>query len=755
MPEPPDHLRVPRLFASARIHLNRALEHQRECIRLWDEIRHRGPFAAWPETSSEDTVEIWCAYRPTALQSRTIDEAAGALLAEVKSAMDAAVLAAAIANVGLGTLVVDKHSMPLCFDASEFDELPYEGWLMGLRPDQVNVVRDVQPFAKDQYLGVHMRQFALALRRAQSGGRLISVWAGRADPRPNLPEGYTLTAVTLDEPGTLEDPKRLATLKVSPRLPDVMFTGNPNIYFDPILNVAPWPVDSDDNLDRRTDALLTIVRTFIEILEDSLNTDESIRKLEALDASMPSEPTEVWVPVRFDDPSQEQESRQAIQDSDRGQAIYSTDDGLLTYLALRDGRIVGREIPDAEALPPGEEYGTQVERATRAVAGRWGLPDFVLRPKVVPKGSGRREIGDGTIVSGFRGIALQVKARSSATPDTPERARSWLLKNAGVGLRQARGTIRSTFRAGDVTLDNLRGRPVRLDGKRVEWVAVVVLDHPNPPREVVPPKDADGPSVVMLRRDWEFLWNQLRSASAVVDYIHRVSGEDDPAELGSETNRYFDLANKDLHVLPSRLPDWMNDGGADPVNVPLLPTDPTSASDELGFRVFQRILEDIAGTDFTGDETDRVQILSHIDRVAVATRAELGRLLLRRLITCGNAPPGTLRVEHRLLYVDQGELHLSFTCMGTLTGYYQEMFRSWLLHRRQRFLAKSNALGPMWPWSVGVLLTPRPSTNGRLWDTTMIATNGPPEFDNAEYRRLDAIYASVAPDRNVEDLQAE
>ena len=442
-----------------------------------------------------------------------------------------------------------------------------------------------------------------------------------------------------------------------------------------------------------------------------------------------------------------------VLESDQGRAIYSNDDGVMTYMALKNGRVVGREIPDATPLAPGEAYGTEVEHATRAAAGRWGLPDFVLRPKIVPKGSGIREVGDGTIVSGSRGVALQVKARSAATPDSPERARSWLLKNAAAGLKQARGTIRTTFQAENVTLENLRGRPVRVAGKRVEWVPVVVLDHPNPPRDVFPPGDAHGPSVVLLRRDWEFLWNQLQSASAIVDYIHRVSTEDEPAEVGSETYRYFDLADKDLHAPPSRLPDWVNDGAADPANLPLLPKDPASAGDELGFRIFQRILEDIAATDFTGDETDRVQMLAHIDRVAVASRAELGRLLLRRLISCANAPDSQLTVEHRLLYVDQGELHLSFTCMGKLTGYYQELFRTWLLHRRQRFLMQSGALGPIWPWSVGVLLTPRPS-DSRLWDTTVIATNGPPNFDDAEYARLEAVYDSVSPDASPPSRQA-
>jgi hypothetical protein len=51
-------------------------------------------------------------------------------------------------------------------------------------------------------------------------------------------------------------------------------------------------------------------------------------------------------------------------------------------------------------------------------------------------------------------------------------------------------------------------------------------------------------------------------------------------------------------------------------------------ADRFGHAMFQRILEDIADTDFTGDETDRITLLSHIDRVAVGARAELGRLLL-------------------------------------------------------------------------------------------------------------------------------
>ena len=84
-----------------------------------------------------------------------------------------------------------------------------------------------------------------------------------------------------------------------------------------------------------------------------------------------------------------------------------------------------------------------------------------------------------------------------------------------------------------------------------------MIDHPNPPRDVFPAKDPKGPNVVMLRRDWEFLWDQLRSAAAIVDYVHRVAGEDEPLELGVETHRYFDLAGRDAVAPATDLPAWI------------------------------------------------------------------------------------------------------------------------------------------------------------------------------------------------------
>jgi len=92
-------------------------------------------------------------------------------------------------------------------------------------------------------------------------------------------------------------------------------------------------------------------------------------------------------------------------------------------------------------------------------------------------------------------------------------------------------------------------------------------------------------------------------------------------------------------------------------------------------------------------------------------------------------------MDHRVMYIDQGALQLTFTTMSQLTDYHQEIYRSWLLLRRPDFLEKSGAMGPIYPWTVGVLLTPR-ADGPRPWDTTTISTNGPPAYDATDHARL-------------------
>ena len=737
------------VFAVARGHLARARAGRSRINALWNSMRADQPFSAWVESPEPLVRELWCSFEPGYALRREADEAMAAFLRDIKAALDACVLAAANTVCRpIGLVEPEVHHMPLVAVPSEFDSLPAQGQLRGLRPDQVRALRLLQPFTErlnaesTRTIARDMAHLAAGLEalsawEASRGERpLFTAWASEADPEPALPDGMRIEETEVDPAGPLHQPKRLARFILHKDSAGASFAGNPNVSFDVILNTGPWPDDPDDNFSHRSHGLVVITRHLIDGLERSVRDPYRADLLRTLDQNSPKEKVDTWLPVKFSSVDEEADVRAAIAESDRSMATYLNEGGTLVYMRLsEDGDVMGREIAPARDLLDANQDGAAVEEATRAAAGRWGLRDLVLRPKVFAKGSGIRELGDGTILAGPRGISLQVKARG-VTGDNPGRATKWMLKNAAHGLRQARGTIRTALLNPAVELTNLRGRTVTIRGSSVAWIPVVVIDHPDPPPTgVIPAPDPKGPSVVLTRRDWEFLWDQLRSATAVVDYIHRVAEEEEPLELGAESNRYLDLAEKDAQSPPGKLPDWIPETGARHTNLPLLPHDPAASADRFGHAIFQQILEDIADTDFTGDETDRITLLSHIDRVAVGARAELGRLLLRRLTLCAEAAPDGHRMDHRIMYINQGSLQVTFTTMSQLTDYHQEIYRSWLLLRRQDFLVSSGALGPIYPWTVGVLLTPRPD-GPRPWDTTTISTEGPPAYDAAEYARL-------------------
>lgn len=740
------------VFAVARDRLRRAQASRSRINALWNSMREHQSFSAWIESPEPLVRELWCSFNPSLALQREADEAMADFLRDIKAALDACVLGAANAVCRpIGLVEPELHQMPLFDAASDFDSLPAQGQLPGLRPDQIRALRLLQPFTErlqaksTRTIARDMAHLAAGLEALSSwetsrGERpLFTAWASEADPKPALPEGVRVEKTEVDPAGSLSQPKRLARFTLDEGSATASFAGDPNVSFDVILNAGPWPDDPDDNFSHRSHGLVVITRHLIEGLERSVGGHFRVDLLRALDRNLPAERVDAWLPVKFSNDEEKAEARTAIAESDRGMASYLNDDGTLVYLRLSEtGNIMGREIAPARDLPGFNQDGTVVENAVRAAAGSWGLRDLVLRPKVFAKGSGIRELGDGTILAGPRGISLQVKARG-VTGDTPEKATNWILKNAAHGLRQARGTIRTALLNPAVELTNLRGRPVTIRGSSVAWIPVVVIDHPNPPPTgVIPARDPKGPSVVMTRRDWEFLWDQLRSATAIVDYIHRVA-EEDPLELGAESDRYLDLAEKDAQAPPNKLPDWIPETEALRTSLPLLPHDPAGSADRFGHSIFQGILEDIANTDFTGEEADRLMLLSHIDRVPVAARAELGRLLLQRLIRCAESSPGVHRVDHRIMYIDHGALQLTFTTMSQLTGYHREIYRSWLLLRRQDFLVQSRGLGPVYPWTVGVLLTPRPDAP-RPWDTTTLSTNGPPAYDAADYVRFTEMF---------------
>jgi hypothetical protein len=732
-------------YAHARAQLEGAEQARGALIEAWHSVEPGDALEAWVLTEPGGTGELRAASYVTDDVGEQLEEHAATFLRSVKAAMDLAVHATAtIVCTSFGPVDAALHTMPLTATAAEFVALIPDGSLLGLRPDQVRVLEEFQPFKSDgesaQLIGTHMQHLAGALERLERGDTLVCGWATHTGPEVHTPEGATLLSVDPEPNGPLAAPRPLITFKVDPPEAAPAVQIRPNIALDPIFETAPWPTELDDNLQRRTARILVLARHLIDALERSVSTPTFIQQFGRVDDLAPVAPTGVWKPVVFDSDEQKAEVLEGLSGADLNLGSIRADDGSYTLLRFENGQVVGREIPEVTPPEPSMPLGAGTELAALGAAARWGLPDFVFHPLTIPKGSGFREIGDGTLVSGHRGITLQVKARDGAT-DNAEREASWLQKKAGEGLRQAYGTVRMLTQHA-VMLRNFRDREVPLPGDEIEWAPVIILDHPNPPAGVTPERESELKGLILTRRDWEFLWDQLRSVSAVIEYAHRVAA-DDRIELGTEVTRYFDLADRDERATPTPMEPWMVEVGATQISGPTLPRDPANAIDTIGHSVFRLILSDIAATDFGGDELTRLDVLSLIDQSWVGHRAELGRTLLRRIDYCALAPADTLRAQHRVTFVDGGKLQLSFSVYSHFTGYHRQIFEAWVLHRRQTFLQQSGATGSDYPWTVAVLLTPRPDGN-RLWDTTVLATNGEPAYDDAAYAEIGAAFDRTA-----------
>jgi hypothetical protein len=392
-----------------------------------------------------------------------------------------------------------------------------------------------------------------------------------------------------------------------------------------------------------------------------------------------------------------------------------------------------RRIPDASALVSGLEQGKAAEHATQSAVARWGLPDFVFRPIVRSKGAGTRELGDGLLLASRRAVVVQVKSRRAPSDDSAKEER-WIRKNARQALRQAQGTIRF-LRDASNEMVNLRGRTIVVDGRHLEWLSVVVIDHPNVPEGLrLEDTDSDSPAMVLLRRDWEFLFAQLRSTHAVVQYLHRAVNAE-PVDLGEEPVRYYALAQADSEAPPSGREIAESPGGRR-ASAPLLPLAPAGYDDIRPHMLLRVIMEDVALTPIPDyvSESDRLRVLAEIDELPVGHRTELGRTIFTMMSMVAEAPEGKTVWRFRRIRMQRGAPHLSFgVCNKEHNEYINEAFLQWVVLRHYEFGEDAGGITGL--DSVGILLTPR-HDGPRPWDTTMVYVSGDPGITDDELNRL-------------------
>lgn len=364
----------------------------------------------------------------------------------------------------------------------------------------------------------------------------------------------------------------------------------------------------------------------------------------------------------------------------------------------------------------------------------------MFRPVVRRLASGARELGDALLLHGAKGVVVQVKSRNG-DPSDVRREERWIMKAAEKAARQAAGTVRS-LRSAPATLENLRGRPIEIDGSHYEWVGVVVIDHPSPPTGLVlNPPASDLSVLVLARRDWEFLFDQLRSTYAVIQYIHRVSGEGS-AGLGREAVRYYQFAqaDEDAPVEPVD-PAYLGATGLQ-VSAPLLPKEPVGADDTEAHLLLRMVMEDIATAPISVEigEAMRLHVLADLDRLPVAHRSEMGRIVRSMLDDVTSVEHGAIMWRFRRLCIP-GEPQIAFGACTRFSDLVCEAFRQWVLLRHHQFGQVMGAVDEL--ASVGVLLTPRRGST-RRWDTTMVRVQGDPELTADELAGLEELWDTDA-----------
>ncbi|WP_078291603.1 hypothetical protein [Mycobacterium sp. D16R24] len=624
--------------------------------------------------------------------------------------------------------------LPLFGAESEFLAFVESGALSGLRPDQIQLIEQFQPYywadaikpTHQQFGAVVMRLFGLATPIQREASPLVAFCVQSALPALEVDPPAVVTQLQTYPDGMLVGWHLVATFHVPPGT-SPQFT--PNIAIDPILNTEPWPDSPDDNMSVQCRQLLRAIEELIVAFERSLGLRAPLN--DGHFRLIPAEDDPLWARV---DTNDNPDVEAGLAGSDIGLATYRSGDDLIMLIQRPDG-VYGRIVPMAGGLDPAANRGAAAEDASRNSAAQWGLPDFVFDPETVQRGSATREVGDGTVICGDRGLAVQVKARTNATT-TDDRERAWVAKKAKEGARQASGSVRTVQRR-PVAHTNARGRSITVDGNALQWVGVVIIDHDTPPDSVSAYSEKVSiPYVAILRREWDFLFDQLRSTTAVVDYLHRIAGH--LVAPGKHATHYYGLALADERTPPdfeqSGIPAALNNPELR-TSRPTLPLEPASAADEYGARMYRQILEDIAESRRDGDEADRLFVLHLLDKLYVAERAVVGRLLLTNMSKAPRVDIGTTRWDFRRYLIGETDLHLAYAVCNHFTDRHRYAFKQWGMLRHHEWITHLDPDRRSDATTVTVMLTPR-YDKVRPWDTTLFAHFGERPLDDDELESM-------------------
>lgn len=738
-------------FEKAWQSLDAAHQLRSDIATHWNELDIDSALRCWIELDERGTGELGVSVEwPT--QADALQQSGRDFIAAVQNSLNAAIQATERLTSGITPTPDRPIQFPLCSTPSEFTELHRSGAFDGLRPDHLQLLALFQPYAIEAETPTRISTLRSAMGLLKNVVALVpdaevfGIWAHSAQPTVLVDPPHKIVELAAEPPTLVQTPTPIARFRVEPTEGARGLNGRPGVALDIAFALPPWPGNPDkDTVGRRCASLLKVAAEIVRGFERSVGLREPLNRPDPdLDVDVDKLTTEHdndpgrWAPV---DHSNYPDLEPQLAQSELGLAVYRDDDDNMVMLVHTETGVFGRTIPHARVLEPAVIRGTAAENATLAAAAQWGLPDFVLPPKKIAKGTASRELGDGTVIFGDRALAIQVKSRDVPTDANPARELNWIAKNAAKGARQAAGTVR-TLTATPKTLHNARGRSIHVDAAVFAWVGVVIIDHDQPPEHISPVSSTPSLAVVaLLRREWEFLFDQLRSITAVGAYIHRVKG--DEVAPGEHVPHYFELANADLEATRNADTNKHYPALAQHFSYPLLPREPASSLDTAGAALYRQMLEDVATSSWDRPELDRLNVLHMLDQHPVLERAAIGRRLLDQLRIAQDALNGETRFEPRRYWLGDNHLHLAFGVLNHLSGHHQAVFRGWTMLRHHEWISGLPADAVDACRTVAVLLTPR-HDGLRPWDTTMYVLFGEIDVDEEELEAYRRIFGSTA-----------
>jgi hypothetical protein len=244
----------------------------------------------------------------------------------------------------------------------------------------------------------------------------------------------------------------------------------------------------------------------------------------------------------------------------------------------------------------------------------------------------------------------------------------------------------------------------------------------------------------MLRREWAFIFEQLRSTTAVVNYLHRIA--DAHVAPNEHVEYYYELALADEQtppqMNPSRIPASLDDPALR-MSHPLLPMEPMSADDGYGARMYRQMLEDITTSPWDRTENDRLLVLSLLDQLPVAERTVIGQRLLTHL---GQAPEvgiGETRWEARRYLLGTADIQLGYIVCNQFTDFHRQAFQQWAMLRHHEWTTLLDVDIQDAASTAAVMLTPR-YDRVRPWDTTVLVIVGMLDLDPNELQAMQRVW---------------